>query len=107
MAVSEENEKNNFELNVESDVILDDGVDLQDAYNKLCITATHSKKNTNVAQSKLNEMKMENVDLVEKLSEKTTLIFVLKMENVFLFEKIKDLETHLLLTRVKLDRIIT
>ena len=59
-----------------------------------------------VAQSKLNELKIENDDLVVQLSEKTTLISVLKKKkNVSLFEKVKDLETHLLLTRAKLDRI--
>ena len=40
-----------------------------------------------------------------QLNEKSTLISVLKKENWSLFEKVKDLETHLLLTRVKLDRI--
>ena len=51
-------------------------------------------------------MKIENDDLVVQLSEKTTLISMLKKKkNVSLFEKVKDLETHLLLTRAKPDRI--
>ena len=39
MAISNENEKNNFEPKVEFDVILDDDANLQDAYNRLCIIA--------------------------------------------------------------------
>jgi len=43
-AISDENEKNDFDSKAESEVILEDSADLQDAYNKLCITATHSEK---------------------------------------------------------------
>jgi len=50
-------------------------------------------------------LKIENDDLVLQLTEKTTLISILKKENVSLVEKVKDLETHLLLTRAKPDRI--
>lgn len=49
MAISDENEKDNLEPQVESVVILEDDANLQDAYNKLRITIARSEKNAKVA----------------------------------------------------------
>ena len=80
-------------------------LNLQEAYDKLCIEFIKSKKALHLCRKELNEVKIEKADLLVKLDETKRLVETFVMENTLLDKKVKNLEVKLSQARTQIKRM--
>ena len=87
-----------------------DGVDLQEAYNKLCKVAAKDAMNVELGLKKIESLELDKKNLLIKLYDANELLNNLKTENMLLLDKFKSLELDLSIARStssKLDQLLS
>ena len=93
-----------------SDRELFEGVDLQEAYNKLCKVAAKDAMNVELDLKKIESLELDKKNLLVKLFDANELLNNVKTENMLLLDKVKSLELDLSVVRSassKLDQMLS